>query len=216
MKKLLSIIALTCMPLLIAPMHAHAVPLFTGTANFTFSAIPGDATTVNWQVYAPGDVGSMSGSLTDYTYQYTLNGWSTYPGDVLLEIWAGTSAGITGASNTPSITLNPPTGPASTGFQMSTATTALAGVGGSAAFYWTSTVAPTLSVAQISSSFVVGPPLGMTGGTIMAPNQGTMPPAPGVPEPQTWALLLSLMGFTTWWVRRRRDEEALLETSIAA
>jgi len=44
---------------------------------------------------------------------------------------------------------------------------------------------------------------------------GPSTPPPGVPEPQTWALLITLLGFTTWWLRRRRDNEPL-ETSIAA
>jgi len=55
-------------------------------------------------------------------------------------------------------------------------------------------------------------------GRIVAPDavSGPPPPSPGVPEPETWALLLAMMGFTMVWMRRKQDDDAPLETTIAA
>ncbi len=218
MKKLI----LLGMLLLFVPLQAEAAPSWTGTANFAFSSTPGDAAIVNWSVYKPTDTGSFSGSSSAYTYQYTLNGWATNPGDPLLEIWAGTSADITnggivatGAGLTTTNTISPPAGASSNqGFQLSVIGPGLTTSADTVTAWWTSTVAPTLSVARISSVIVGGSPIGMTSGSIMAPNKGI--PPPGVPEPQTWVLLLTMMGFTTWWMRRRQDDDAPLEMTITA
>ncbi|MDQ6971902.1 MAG: PEP-CTERM sorting domain-containing protein, partial [Mariprofundaceae bacterium] len=77
---------------------------------------------------------------------------------------------------------------------------------GTGTAWFTSTVGPT------SSGFIVnGAP-----GLMAAPDPlGGPLGVPGVPEPETWALLLAMMAFTTLWMRRRQDDEPL-ETSIAA
>ncbi|MDQ6971680.1 MAG: PEP-CTERM sorting domain-containing protein, partial [Mariprofundaceae bacterium] len=88
----------------------------------------------------------------------------------------------------------------------------------------TSAIATTESVAQLgtgpSGATTLGASAGLVidGQSIQAMNSGTLPDLgpPGVPEPETWALLLAMMAFTTLWVRRRQDDDVPLETSITA
>jgi len=243
MKKLLSIIALACMLLLFAAQQAQAIPIIgspaTGTVLFDLNpGVPGtNVATVNWSVYAPNDTASLSGSLTDYTYQYTLNGWTGFGtafdpfAGAHFEVWTGlgTTSIAPGASGA---TSSGPTPAFSWAQSLSSNSWILDVTAGafnsptsSITGWFTSAITPTESVANIfsaSGSAVNGLPFGGPD-SILAPNQGTLPSygvppgvPPGVPEPETWVLLLSLMGFSTWWIRRRRDEDAPLETSIAA
>jgi len=233
MNKLITIAALLLMQLMLAPAKAQALPLFSGTTQFNF--FPGNTATVDWSVYAPGGAGSLSGSASDYTYQYTLSGWSGYEGNAQLDIWTGMTPGITGTGST-SAGATAPT-PTVVGaalsygfFSMAISGPDLTLPANSITGWFTSAIAPTYTVAQLFT----GPAWNTMAGAgidtqlIMSANMGTtpftgppggLPPGaampPGAPEPQTWALLITLMGFTTFWLRRRQDDEAL-ETNIAA
>ncbi|MDQ6972061.1 MAG: hypothetical protein Q9M30_05375, partial [Mariprofundaceae bacterium] len=102
MRKFLSILVLACIPMLLAPITSQALPSIgapnTGSVLFDLdAAAPGtNVATVDWSVYAPGDIDALSGSTStsDYTYQYTLNGWSGIDPDFggIFEVWTGASS----------------------------------------------------------------------------------------------------------------------------
>jgi len=235
MRKILSILVLACIPMLLAPTHSQALPIIgvpnTGSVLFDLNAAaPGtNVATVNWSVYAPGDTAALSGSATDYTYQYTLNGWSgidpSFGG--IFEVWTGASPAITG-SGTASTGTVPAfswiAGPALNSWVLDVSGGTFTSPSSSITGWLTSAIAPTESVAQLGTgpkgASTLGASVGLAidGQSIQAMNSGTLPDlgAPGVPEPETWALLLAMMAFTTLWMRRRQDDDAPLELSITA
>jgi len=221
MKKLLIVCMFAAIQLVFSPGQAQALPSFSGTVNLTFA--PGNSTTLDWFVYKPTDTGSLSGSSAGYTYQYTLNGWAGYDGLADVKV-------LTGVAGAASITS---TGVASTGVPTAGIFAGVFGnyfefnllgpFGGPADLsnpansitgWFTSTNAPvkTMASAQTASSVPINVGLGIDSQVIMATDQ--VPP--GVPEPATWVLLLSLMAFATWWMRRTQDGDAPMESAIAA
>jgi len=205
MKKILTLAALLLMPLLFAPSHAQAAPLYTGSSLFVLNG-GSDSMNVNWSVYdsAASAPGGLTGLGAGYVYQYTLASGNGTAGTYNFSALLGASLPITGAgfADGPNlaVTSQTPSGAVSASALSATLTTT-GPTGDFAGVWWSSTAAPVISNVTIN---------GVTGSaTIMAPG------VPGVPEPQTWALLITLMGFTTFWLRRRQDDEAL-ETSIAA
>jgi len=217
MKRLISL--LTIVFLLGLPLQASGAPTFSGSTLFDFGG--GNVATVDWSVYAPTDTGSLSGSTSEFTYQYTLNGWAGYGGgdpllsDANLNVWTGTSAGITsfgtastGSAPAPTAVVLPDF------FQLTAAGANLTDPLNSITGWFTSSIGPTITHAQLTTGPVLNTTVGygFDGQLIMSPNHGI---PPGVPEPETWTLLFCLLGFTTWWMRRNRND-APQETSIAA
>jgi len=213
MKKLLSLTILFIIPLLLAPMQGVAAPTWSGTTTYDFGG--GNVTTMDWAVYKGAAAPVSFGSPTaPYTYAYTLNGWAGYSAGgsaVALDIFypfidpaispkPTTFNGI--ASNIAGLAPTITSGPSAPG----TATFQLGISGGTfvaadtATAWWTSDFAPVYT----TSALTVGATT-INSGTVVS--QLTM--APGVPEPQTWALLITLMGFTTLWIRRRQDDDSL-------
>jgi len=205
MKKYLTLTALLLMPLLFAPSHAQAAPLYTGFSLFALNG-GSDSMTVNWSVYdsAASAPGGLTGLGAGYVYQYTLASGNGTAGTYNFSALLGASLPITGAGFASglnlAVTSQTPGGAASASALSATLTTT-GPTGDFVGVWWSSTAAPVISNVTIN---------GVTGTqAIMAPG------VPGVPEPETWALMIALMGFTTWWLRRRQDEEPL-QASIAA
>ena len=229
------------LPLMVAS-PAMALPTYSGTVNLNFSTC--GSTTMDWAVYAPTDTGSLSGSTTEYTYQYTLHGWSGFTGtgsfysDIGMAAGSATSSGsATAGGTTASVSQTP--SPYSD-FYVGSAFffDTHAGLDGGLDFtsptatttgWYTSALGPVKTWIAGNLTGVVTPGggtpptytagLGLDGQIIMG--AGTtditaIPLAPGVPEPATWALLIALMAFTTLWMRRRRDDEAPMEMAIRA
>jgi len=218
MKKFLLITFTLLLPLLLAPIHGVAAPTWFGTTTYDFGG--GNISTMDWAVYKPTDTGPGYVDTSRYTYAYTMNGWDGYAAGgstAVLDVFFpfvdpaisakptinnGTTSSIAGLA--PTIT----SGPSAPG----TATFQLGLSGGTfvaadtATAWWTSDFAPVYTTSALTSGATTINS-GMTAGQL------TM--APGVPEPQTWALLITVMGFSTWWLRRRLDDDPL-ETSIAA
>jgi len=204
---------------LCGPSHALTAPSLSGTVTLDYGA--DGITTLDWAVYAPTDTGSVAGvSATDFTYQYTLHSWAGYPGSLFWDIgkdpaFAVTGLGLVGGGADPA-----------TGIGDAGGSFALDNVGAftSLTAWYTSTLGPAATWMQTRVSGIPPGPstpinigagfdsqLIMGAGTSPGPGLGG---APGVPEPETWALILLLMAFTTWWMRRRQDEHDPLETSI--
>ncbi|MDQ6986453.1 MAG: PEP-CTERM sorting domain-containing protein [Mariprofundaceae bacterium] len=241
MKKILTIAALAVIPML-AAIPAQALPLFNGTVNLNFST--GGSTTLDWAVYSPGNTGALAGvNATDYTYQYTLHGWSGFPvtgnffSDIGMTLPAtGVGSGVSGTTSTVTTSASPfsdfyqgsafffDTHAAGTPIDFTSATSTTTGWYTSALGPVDTWIAGNLTGAGNPTTYTAGQ--GLDGQKIMGagtasivaiPNTGGLPGGvPGVPEPETWALLLAMMGFTMVWMRRRQDDDAPLETTIAA
>jgi len=187
---------------------------------------PGVTTTVDWSVYAPGDTGSLSGLTTNYTYQYTLNGvtgatnssWFTLGNNISAPtpIFASGKAKTIGSSSGMTVGMGP-----NFGSLRSTSNPFLQAInlktGDGAIVWWNVAAAPTgtsnsritVGVNNTFSTDIIATP-GSLGSSIAA-----FSTAPGAPEPATWALLLTMMAFTTVWMRRKQDDEPL-ETAVIA
>ena len=221
MRKFLSFTMMFILTLLLVPIQGQSTPTWFGTTTYDFISNGGSTQTMTWEVYKPTDTGSLSGSATDFTYQYTLTGWNGYYDtgavlDILTPFIDSTvvPAATTGNGVNLSLGLSPaisttPAAPGTAPFQLS--------LGGgsfvdpltdSVTAWWTSKAAPVYTTSQLTASFTVGSPE-----TVYSGAQLTM--APGVPEPETWALLLALMGLTACWLRRRQDDKPL-QSSITA
>jgi len=215
MKKHLFIAILAFLPIIIVT-PAHALPIDSGTVTFNFFGGGGSTTTVDWAVYAPS-TDPFGAAGAGNVYAYTLNGWSGYTGVAKLDIFDGfgvlNAAGNTSTGVTAIVSQNP-AAPAGSAFGVMSG--ALDGgtfaAGSSATFWWQSTMGPVTTSAQLSNG--TESLIGL--GRIVAPDAIVGPPPPGVPEPQTWALMIAMMGFITLWMRRRQDDDAPLETTIAA
>jgi len=230
MKKYLFLSLVAMLPLMVAS-PAMAVPTFSGTVNLNFST--GGSTTMDWAVYAPTDTGSISGSTTAYTYQYTLHGWTGYAGSFFSDIGMvlpETSSGVVlggGATGGGSYAYGSPYSDFYQGQSLFFDTLGVANFtnsGATSTGWYTSTLGPVktwiagnLTGAGSPTTYKAG--LGIDSQIIMGAGTSditAIPLAPGVPEPQTWALLIALMAFTTLWMRRRRDDEAPMEMTIRA
>jgi len=243
MKKIILFAAMLLAPALFMPNLAQAAPSFSGTVNLNFST--GGSTTMDWSVYAATDTGSLSGSTTQYTYQYTLHGWSGFSAanggtgqffsDIGMAAGSATSVGFATAGGT-SATVSNFASSYSDFYQGASLFFDTHTVNGGIDFtsptatttgWYTSSLGPvnTWIAGNLAGVSVPGatPPTykagaGIDSQIIMGAGNSTInavPLAPGVPEPQTWALLLAMMGFATWWLRRRQDNEPL-QTSFAA
>ncbi|MDQ6986767.1 MAG: PEP-CTERM sorting domain-containing protein [Mariprofundaceae bacterium] len=232
-KKILMIAALAVIPML-AASPANAAPTTVGTVNLNFST--GGSTTMDWAVYAPGDTGALAGvSTTNFAYQYTLHGWSGYTGNFYSDIGSGGTANILTVGSSPNGTgatvpvSNSPfsdffAGPSfffdTHGGTMTSAANTTTGWYTSALGPVQTWIAGNLTGAGSTTTYTAG--LGLDSQIILG--AGTSPitatplagGVPGVPEPETWALLLAMMGFTMVWMRRKQDDDAPLETTIAA
>jgi len=218
-KKILVIAALAVVPML-AATPAKAAPLFSGTSTFNVDQTLLAATelvTVDWAVYAPGAANSFAATTTDYLYAYTLtntNGLASgFSGDYVLAVPGLTGMTSSGVVNGTNMAVTTPfAGDLYANFHI----TNFAGAGTSSApgtgtAWFTSAIAPT------AGNFIVNgnPNIGQMAAPV--PGGGALTGGvPGVPEPQTWALLLAMMGFTMVWMRRKQDDDAPLETTIAA
>jgi len=243
MKKLILFAAMLLMPALCMSNLAQAAPSFSGTVNLNFTT--GGSTTLDWAVYAPADTGSLSGSTSEFTYQYTLHGWSGFStanggtgqffSDIGMAPGSATSLGFATAGGT-TATVSNLASPysdfyqgASLFFDTHTTNGGIDFVSPTATTtgWYTSALGPvnTWIAGNLTGVSVPGstPPtytagLGLDSQIIMGAGTApisAVPLAPGVPEPQTWALLLAMMGFATWWLRRRQDNEPM-QTSFAA
>jgi len=215
MKKYLLISIMACLPL-IAVAPAQAAIIDSGTYTFNFFSGGGSSTAIDWTVYSPGtDPYGATGAGN--TYAYTLNGWSGYTGTAQLDIFNGfgvlNGGGNTSTAGVTAAVTQTPSAPAGSAFGVMSGTLngGAFGAGDSTTFWWTSSMGPVSTMAIMNNGTET-----LSGiGRIVAPDAITGPPLPGVPEPETWALLLAMMAFTTVWMRRRQDDEPL-ETSIEA
>jgi len=212
MKKILSLAVLLLMPLMLTPTKAQALPLLSGTSSFTFPTH--GTTSVDWAVYAAGTSPFGSAPLTDFVYSYTINGWTGSSGWVDLQInippgavTTGSGFSTTGGTAAPVLSTSASQLRSQNGSVPSG--TALTSPSQTSTAWWSSSQGPVMSDAILTTG------LETVGGSSPIAVMGPSAPPPGVPEPQTWALLLALMGFTTWWLRRRQDDVPL-ETCIAA
>jgi len=202
MKKILTLAALLLIPLLFAPSHAQAAPLFSGTSLFVLNG-GSDSIHVNWSVYdsAASVPGGLTGLGAGYVYQYSLTSGNGSAGTYDFSALLGATVPITGAgfASGPNLAVSTQTPSGAASASALSATLITTGpTGDFAGVWWSSTAAPVISNVTIN---------GVTGsGAVMAP---------GVPEPETWALLLAMMAFTTLWMRRRQEDEQL-ERSITA
>ena len=212
----------------IQPFNVQAAPTWAGTTTFDFGAgVAGGGAgiaTVNWEVYAPADTGSLSGSTSQYTYQYKLSGWlgnNPTLGDYLTvnlpaPVTVGTSGHIGNnlfffnyfthtLYNNNAAAFHTPTTPgtASSLVLGQTGTPIMYSGTGSVTAWWTSNATPVFGSATLKN------------GASIATNTGAIM-VPGVPEPRTWALLIAMVGFATRWLRRRKVNDAPMETSITA
>jgi len=215
MKKYLFIGMLALLPLM-AATPAQAAIIDSGTTTFNFFNGGGSTTTVDWSVYSAGS-DPFGATGAGNVYAYTLNGWSGYTGTANLGIFNGFGV-LNGAGNASSgvtaTVSQDPAAPLGSAFGVMKGGLAGGTFGASSktTFWWTSTMGPKTTTAQLSNGTETL--IGM--GRIVAPDAVTGPPPPGVPEPETWALLLAMMGFTMVWMRRKQDDDAPLETTIAA
>ncbi len=204
---LLGLGTLLSMAMIVIP--AWAAPTWSGTSTFTFS---GSSTTVDWAVYQLGDTGPGYISATEYTYAYTINGWSgengwlQYSVNLTASDVTGAGTSITGGAQT---LMPTPPGAASGITQIKGSYPAGSiGVGNTSTVFWTSGYSP-VTASGGSSLSIGGQTATMSGALAMAPS------APGVPEPETWGLLIMLSAFTMWWMRRRQDENVAEEDFTA-
>jgi len=224
MKRIFILVAVSLLPFTTASTQAEAGPSWQGTAFYTLS--PGVTTSVDWSVYAPGDTGSLSGLTTNYTYQYTLNGVTGLTSSASFTlgnnisaptpIFASGKAKTIGSSSVATVGIAP-----NSGFLRSTNNAFLQTInlktGDGAIAWWNVAAAPTggsnsritIGGNNIFSTDIIATP-GPLGSSIAA-----FSTAPGAPEPATWALLLTMMAFTTVWMRRKQDDEPL-ETAVIA
>jgi len=213
MRRLLSLFILSLFPFFFVPTQVQAIPTFSGTTTFAFPSGGGTAT-LDWAVYKPGAVGPAYVSAVDFTYAYTLKNWSGYISNAQLDILTPLLPSVTGATAVttglgPLPFLGPPAADPGTPILTSFYAGGQFLAGDTATSVWTSTLAPTFTKATLDHFSATGGPTGPIAGNSLVM-------APGVPEPQTWALLIAMMGFSTWWMRRRQDEDEPLETSITA
>jgi len=226
MKKLILAAAILLIPIC-TPNHAQALPLHSGTAILDFAAlgIGTGSTSLDWAVYAPGDTGAVAGVSADYTYQYTLHGWSGYAGTYVSDIYRApafaTGTGTSSSGTTATVSAIDygtivPGGLGIFGFDTDLATP-FNSPSQTTTGWFTSSLGPVNSTFDLSlnrADWVASGATIMTDGT--GPGGISGPPLPGVPEPETWALLLSMMAFITVGMRRRQDEDKPMETSITA
>ncbi|OIQ03860.1 MAG: hypothetical protein COS82_10190 [Zetaproteobacteria bacterium CG06_land_8_20_14_3_00_59_53] len=202
------IAALLLMPLLLAT-KAEAAPLYEGTAIYT---LPNSTlVTMNWAIDNPGTNGAA------YRYRYQLIGTSNNSAQTFdfTALTGVTSITQGGSSRTPGITnftQTPSSGVPVTGLSslQSTFVTPATATASTWAvnLFWDSNVTPVTS-GSVTINNVTISGIGPSGAA------GAGAATPGAPEPQTWALLITLMGFATFWLRRRQDDEQL-QASIAA
>ena len=213
MKKYLFVVVAAMIPLLVA-IPVRAAIIDSGTTVFDFGG--GSSTSVDWKVYDPGTA-PFATTGAGMIYTYTLNGWAGYSSAAILNIFNGfgtlNGAGLSATPGVSATVSQVPSAPAggTFGLMQGSLNGGAFGVGQSATFWWTSTMGPKTTSATLSTSAAVTPGTGR----IVAPDAVTGPP-PGVPEPQTWALLIAMMGFAVLWMRRREDDNAPLETAVAA
>lgn len=221
MNKLILTVCLALLPLMSSPVQA--APSFSGTVTLDFAAlgIGSGSTTLDWAVYAPSDTGAVAGVSADYTYQYTLHGWSGYTGTFASDIYRSealtTGSGTSTSGTTATVAAIADGFPGVFGFDTDAAAP-FSSTSQTTTGWFTSKFGPVTSTFDVTldrTAWVASGASIMTDGTGPGGISGT-PLAPGVPEPQTWALLLTMMGFTTWWMGRRRDDDAPLQTSITA
>ncbi|MDQ6986440.1 MAG: PEP-CTERM sorting domain-containing protein [Mariprofundaceae bacterium] len=198
-----------CSPSFLRQYQVQAIPTFSGTTTFSFPS--GGTATLDWAVYKPGAVGPAYVSAVDFTYAYTLKNWTNYISNGQLDILTPLLPSVTGATAvTTGFAQLPFLGPAAADPGAPSLTSLYFGgqflTGDTTTSVWTSTLAPAFTKAQLTNISIGSGPI--------AGNSLVM--APGVPEPQTWALLIAMMGFSTWWMRRRQDEDEPMETIIAA
>jgi len=213
MKRYFLIAIMAYLPL-IAVAPAQAAIIDSGTYTFNFFSGGGSSTTIDWTVYSPG-TDPYGATGVGNTYAYTLNGWAGYTGTAQLDIFNGfgvlNGGGNTSTAGVTATVTQTPAAPAGSAYGVMSGALSGGAFGAldSTTFWWTSSMGPVNTTAQISN----GPETLVGTGRIVAPDAIT--PPPGVPEPETWALLLAMMAFTTLWMRRRQDDEPL-ETSITA
>jgi len=220
-----------------APAASFAGVLVTsGFADFDFSTVnAGEGTSrLNWSVYAGQgtattitDAGGNSASVTtsDYIYLYTVNGLTSSAGDGItnLGIELDVSPTITAyaAVGGTAPDAADPSVPVS-----GSAPWVVAGLNavygspglqsGVSSFYWTSAATPGLTTATSQLTLKDGFfNRVVQSASIEMVTPGGATPLPGVPEPETWALLIMLSGFTMWWMRRRQDEDVVEESFTA-
>jgi len=204
MKKIFVAAVLVIAPMLIAT-PAKAAPLFSGTSTFNLANNTGPGTelvTVDWNVYAPSTANPFTTTSPNYLYAYTLSNSTGLAGGTFGEYVLHTTTGapylLTGA------------GAGSSPELIATFTFGSGNISSGTA-WWESATAPTLVDWKVG---------GASGNALMAAPTSLGAPlasgVPGVPEPETWALLLAMMGFTMVWMRRKQDDDAPLETTIAA
>jgi len=205
MKKPIAIAALLLMPLLLAT-KAEAAPLFSGTAIYTLPSA--DIVTMNWSINSPGINGAA------YTYAYLLSGTNTGSAQAidftaLTGVTSITQSSSSRGLEITSFTQSPSSGIPVTGLTslQSTFLTSAASTAGST---WNVNLLWESNVAPVTPGSVT-----INGVTISGIGPSAPATAPGAPEPQTWALLIALMGFATVWLRRRQDDEPM-QASIAA
>ena len=204
-----------------APAWAGVIGGFTGNTTFTFSGPGAGATAkLSWAVYTKNDT-TFVNSPGNYTYVYTIDNISGVPVDAYISVWdiAVNDPPIAGHSDAGG-TILATTGTLSTFGSLTKLkadfiTTPLSNSGDSS-FYFLSSYNPLNSTS--GSSMVLDGTVSDTftsNALIMRPGTESTPPPPGVPEPETWALLIMLSGFTMWWVRRRQDEDVIEENFTA-
>ena len=193
------------------PAWAGPINGFTGTVTFDFGG--GQTADVSWAVYAKNKTDIVD-SPGNFTYLYTINGisgianplksWTT---GLLASTTIAGSGNFTGTAATVSNTaFSLDAGYPSGGSTLTS--------GGSSSFYFLSPNNPSNTDSSTSIQIWGGASATQLG-LIMRPDPGAAAPPPGVPEPETWALLIMLSAFTMWWMRRRQDEDVIEEDFTA-
>ena len=232
MKKYLLVAVMAILPLMtVTPVMA--APLYNGSVTLDFTSVGSGATTLDWAVYAPGETGALAGvSPTDYTYQYTMHGWSGYTTSILTDIGkiinpaASLGSGKVGNTQIVSV-VDSPVSDLYKGYAFFFDTYRIRGVNdftnplATTTGWYTSSFGPVNTWISATLTGVggqtFGAGLGFDSQTIMGAGIVPILP-PGVPEPPTWALLLCLMAFTTLWMLCSSDDDdaALQMTPVFA
>jgi len=226
-KKVFSILVLA---VFFVPASSFAGALYhSDSTTFDIKDLGGSSlgtTTMSWKIYNPGgttvtDFGNVTAGASDYVYVYTMNGFTasntSYGTLTNMTAVLDTTVSFTGYGflNGTAPTSTTPPGAGSSAY-LNAAFSGLAS-GSSSSFYWTSAATPGLTNATTqltSAGSLTGTGVGLTA-NFVTPGGAGGSPVPGVPEPETWALLIMLSGFTMWWMRRRQDEDVVEENFTA-
>ena len=225
----LSLIGLFAISALFMVSSAIAAPMVGYTGNTTVSINTGGSIRLSWAVYAAGSTevtgtGTGAAGVNDFTYLYTFDNFTGTSESVAS--WSigipattmtgsGALAGTTPSTLTPGgVTANNTTtaGVTSLSVQYTPGTLAASGT---SSFYWLSAANPSETTSGTIVALTGGAGGFSAAGIMRADATAPPPTVPGVPEPETWALLIMLSGFTMWWMRRRQDEDVVEESFTA-